>query len=59
MPTPLNHKKIEIRVSEGTIKDGGIFGANSIYYKIITEPVGYEVKRKDAEFYTLRKILLK
>jgi hypothetical protein len=44
-------------VSEGLIKDGGIFTTNYITYKIETEPLHYEVRRKDADFFFLRKIL--
>lgn len=56
-PTPLNFKKLDIRVSEGLIKEGGIFSVNYITYKIETEPLHYEVRRKDADFIFLRKIL--
>jgi hypothetical protein len=55
----LNYRKIEIRVSEGTIIDPGFLVANHVCYKVVTEPLGFEVRRKDAEFFTLRKILLK
>lgn len=58
-PTPLNFKRVDIRVSEGLIKDGGIFAANYITYKIETSPLNYEVRRKDADFVYLRKILSK
>lgn len=49
-PTPLNFKRIDIRVSEGLIKEGGIFAANYITYKVETSPMGYEVRRKDSDF---------
>jgi hypothetical protein len=58
-PTPLNYKKVDIRVSEAVIKDGGVFSSNYITYKIETKPLGYEVRRKDADFFFLRKILTK
>lgn len=58
-PTPLNYKKVDIRVTEAMIKDGGVFSANYITYKVATAPLGYEVRRKDADFLFLRKILAK
>lgn len=48
-----------MRVSEGLIKEGGIFSVNYITYKIETSPLGYEIRRKDADFLFLRKILCK
>jgi len=41
------------------IKEGGIFSANYILYKVYTSPLEWEVKRKDSDFYTLRKVLLR
>jgi len=41
------------------IKDAGVFSANYITYKIETKPLNYEVRRKDADFLFLRKILTK
>ena len=58
-PTPLNFRKIDVRVSDASIKDAGVFSANYITYKIETKPLGYEVRRKDADFLFLRKILTK
>lgn len=46
-------------VIEGLIKEGGIFSPSYITYKIVTAPHGYEVRRKDADFLFLRKILLR
>ena len=58
--TPLNMKKIDIEVNEGLIKEGGIFSSSYITYKVCTSgPISYEVRRKDADFNFLRKILLK
>lgn len=48
-----------MRVSEGLIKEGGIFSVSYITYKIETSPLGYEIRRKDADFLFLRKILCK
>ena len=58
-PTLLNSKRINIRVTEGSVKHGGLFAANYILYKISTEPLGWTIYRKDMDFYQLRKILLK
>ena len=58
-PTLLNSKRINIRVTEGSVKHGGLFAANYILYKISTEPLGWTISRKDMDFYQLRKILLK
>lgn len=57
--TPLNYKTIGIKALDGTIKEGGIFGSNTLYYRVVTEPMGYEVMRKDSEFYSLRRMLVK
>lgn len=60
-PTPLNDKRIKIRVMEGALKSGGLFAASYLIYKIKTEgkSVDWTINRKDADFYFLRKILLK
>jgi len=58
-PTLLNSKRIKIRVTEGSVKHGGLFAANYILYKIETAPLGWVIQRKDMDFYQLRKILLK
>ena len=58
-PTLLNSKRIKIRVTEGSVRHGGLFAANYILYKISTEPLGWTIFRKDMDFYQLRKILLK
>jgi hypothetical protein len=57
--TMLNDKKIEIRVFEGLVKEGGIFSANYITFRITTSPVNFDVRRKDADFYFLKKMLNK
>lgn len=58
-PTPLNYKKVLIKVSDGMIKEAGIFTSNYVTYNVATDPLGYAVKRKDADFIFLRKILSK
>ena len=50
-PTLLNSKRINIRVTEGSVKHGGLFAANYILYKISTEPLGWGIYRKDMDFY--------
>ena len=57
IPTPLNFKNIKIEVGDGQTKEAGIFSASYITYKVRTEPLGYEVRRRDTEFIFLRKIL--
>mmetsp|Transcript_21778 Transcript_21778/g.20911 ORF Transcript_21778/g.20911 Transcript_21778/m.20911 type:complete len:81 (+) Transcript_21778:340-582(+) len=58
-PTKLNNTKVDIRVSQGLIKEGGIFTANYITYVVETSPLGWQVRRKDADFYYLRKDLVR
>lgn len=57
--TPINNKRVEIRVNEGVVKEGGIFSSNYVTYKITTSPLNWEVRRKDTDFFFLRKILLR
>lgn len=59
VPTPLNFKKITLNVSEGMIKDTSLISFGYLQYKVLTDPVGYEVRRKDTDFVFLRKILVK
>jgi hypothetical protein len=33
-PTPLNYKRIQLRVSEGALKSGGLFSASYFLYRI-------------------------
>jgi hypothetical protein len=58
-PTPLNYKKLDIRVSDALLKEGGIFSVSYITYKVETSPLGYDVRRKDADFIFLRKVLVR
>lgn len=58
-PTVLNNKRVEVRVSEGLVKEGGIFSANYVTYKVGTSPLNFDVRRKDADFYFLKKMLNK
>lgn len=53
----LNYKKVEVRVHEGLVKEGGIFSSNYVTYRITTAPLNFDVRRKDADFYFLKKIL--
>lgn len=57
--TPLNGKRINIRVSEGKLVNGGLFSASYLLFRIKTEPVSYSINRKDQDFYFLRKMLVK
>jgi len=58
-PTPLNNRRITVRVSEGSVKSGGLFSTSYLMYKIVVNPLRWEIQRKDQDFYFLRKILLK
>ena len=53
----LNGVRIDTKVSDALVKEGGLFSSNYITYTINTYPQCWEVKRKDADFYTLRKML--
>lgn len=59
--TVLNFKQVLIEVNDGIVKEGGIFSASYPTYKINTSASGisYEVRRKDADFYFLRRHLLR
>ncbi len=59
LPTPLNFKKLSVEVSEALTKEGGMFSASFVSYRVRTEPLGYGVRRKDTEFGILRKVLVK
>ena len=56
-PTPLNFKKISISVSDGLVKEAGLFAGSYISYRVKTDPLGYDVRRRDSDFGVLRKIL--
>lgn len=58
-PTPLNDKRIQVRVIDGSLKSGGIFSASYLLFTVVVEPIGWKIQRKDQDFYFLRKILLK
>lgn len=58
-PTPLNNKRITVRVVDGALKSGGIFSSSFLFYTIKTDPVGWTIQRKDDDFYFLRTILKK
>lgn len=61
LKTELNFKMVNIVVSEGLVKEGGIFSASYPTYRILTSFAGksYDVRRKDADFIFLRKHLLR
>lgn len=58
-PTVLNSRRINIRVTEGSLKSGGIFSASYIVYKISVDPLDWTIHRKEADFYVLRKHIVK
>ena len=59
--TILNGKKVDITVTDGLVKEGGIFSASFLTYKVVSTGPGvmFEVRRKDADFYFLKKHLLR
>ena len=57
IPTPLNRRKVTIKVIDSEVRKGGFFSSDYVLYTITTEPNGWRVGRKDADFYTLRRIL--
>lgn len=50
-------RKLNVEVSEGLIKKGGMFSFSYATYKIIVEPLGWTVRRKEEDFINLRKYL--
>jgi len=52
--------KLNIKVEDGLVKDGGIFSSNYLSFLIQTKGViNWEVRRKETDFYFLKKILAK
>jgi hypothetical protein len=58
-PTSLNYYKVNTKVCNGIFKEGGMFSSNYITYTVISLPNNWDVKRKDSDFYFLRKSLTK
>ena len=46
-----------LRVTDSEVRKGGFFSSDYVLFTIATEPLGWKVGRKDADFYTLRRIL--
>jgi hypothetical protein len=58
--TVITGVKIDIKVIEGLVKQGGILSSNYLSFEIITKGViNFDVRRKETDFYFLRKILQK
>ena len=55
--TAINFKKVQLKVLDSEVRKGGFFSSDYVMYTISTEPLGWKVGRKDADFYTLRRIL--
>jgi len=55
----LNFKKILMKVTNCEVKKGGFFSSDYLMHTITTTPVKWKVQRKDADFYILRKQLLR
>ena len=52
-------KNIEIKIGQPLIREGGMFSAAYVTFKVTTSPLGWETRRRESEFDTLRKILVK
>ena len=48
---------MELKVVESEVRKGGFFTSDYVVYSVTTEPLGWKVGRKDADFYTLRRII--
>jgi len=57
----LNFKKIIMKVTNCEVKKGGFFSSDYLMHTITTTTTSlkWKVQRKDADFYTLRKQLLR
>ncbi len=55
--TPINNRKVTLKVTDSEVRKGGFFSSDYVLYTIRTEPLGWRVGRKDIDFYTLRRIL--
>jgi len=55
--TPINNKKVTLKVVDSEVRKGGFFSSDYVLYTITSEPLGWRVGRKDVDFYTLRRIL--
>lgn len=57
VPTPINRRKVTLKVVDSEVRKGGFFSSDYVLYTITTDPNGWRVGRKDTDFYTLRRIL--
>lgn len=57
VPTPINNRKVIMKVIDSTVRKGGFFSSDYVLFTVTTDPLGWRVERKDADFYTLRRIL--
>ena len=57
VPTPINKRKVTLKVIDSEVRKGGFFSSDYVLYTLTTEPLGWKVGRKDSDFYTLRRIL--
>lgn len=58
--TSLTGVKVEVKVSDGAIKSGGLLSANYLIFQIKTKGIlSWEVTRKESDFYFLRKTLIR
>lgn len=59
-PTVLNYKKVTIKVPSNEVKKGGFFSSDYTLFDVESDMPSLpkqKVKRKDIEFYTLRRLL--
>lgn len=57
VPTPMNNRRVILKVPDSEVRKGGFFSSDYVLFTITTDPLGWRVQRKDADFYTLRRIL--
>ena len=56
--TTLMHEEfVRSTVSDSVIKDGGFFFYSIVTFKVETYPLGWVVRRKEDDFYALRRYL--
>jgi hypothetical protein len=57
VPTKINNRKVTLKVLDSEVRKGGFFSSDYVLYTITTQPLNWRIGRKDADFYTLRRIL--
>ena len=50
---------VRIEISEPEVSKGGIFSFSYLSFRVASEPMGWEVRRLEKDFVTLRQYLVK